>query len=129
MLVLSRRPQERIVFPNLGIDVEILSVSGNTVRVGANALADVLVLRHEVAEKDAARAAKGDATAKPAIAKPTIATPAAPVPQPVAQPTAAIAASRKWIHELRNHLNTAGLALQVVQCNWRAAKSRMPTPN
>ena len=77
MLVLSRRPQERIVFPKLGIDVEILCVSGNTVRVGVNAPRDVLVLRHEVAEKDAARAAKGDAIAKPAIAMPTIATPAA----------------------------------------------------
>jgi carbon storage regulator CsrA len=115
MLVLSRRPQERIVFPKLGIDVEILCVSGNTVRVGVNAPRDVLVLRHEVAEKDAARAAKDDANAKPAIAKPTVATPAAPVPQPVAQPNEAIAASRKWIHELRNHLNTAGLALQVAQ--------------
>jgi len=110
MLVLSRRPQERIVFPNLGIDVEILCVSGNTVRVGVNAPRDVLVLRHEVAEKDAARTAHSTATTKPPAA-----TPVAPVPQAASQPADTIAASRKWIHELRNHLNTAGLAMQVAQ--------------
>jgi carbon storage regulator CsrA len=119
MLVLSRRPQERIVFPNLGIEVEVLNVSGNTVRVGVNAPRDVLVLRHEVAEKDAARAA--EAAAKAPVARPTVATPAAvakpeaTASQPSLPPAAAVAASRKWMHQLRNHLNTAGLAMQVAQ--------------
>jgi carbon storage regulator CsrA len=113
MLVLSRRPQERIVFPNLGIEVEILNVSGNTVRVGVNAPRDVLVLRHEVAEKDAARAA--ESAAKAPAAKPAVATPAATAPQPSLPPANGLSASRKWIHQLRNHLNTAGLAVQVAQ--------------
>ena len=34
MLVLSRRPHEKIAFPSLGISVEILRVDGRTVRVG-----------------------------------------------------------------------------------------------
>jgi carbon storage regulator CsrA len=113
MLVLSRRPQERIVFPNLGVEVEILAVSGNTVRVGVNAPRDVLVLRHEVAERDAARAAT--TAAQGAVAKPAVAKLAEAVPQPGPQPAEAISASRKWIHQLRNHLNTAGLAMQVAQ--------------
>jgi len=118
MLVLSRRPQERIVFPNLGIEVEILNVSGNTVRVGVNAPRDVLVLRHEVAEKDAARAAEAAAkapVAKPSVATPIVAEPLATASQPLLPPADVVAASRKWIHQLRNHLNTAGLAVQVAQ--------------
>lgn len=50
MLVLSRGPEDKIVFPNLGITVEILRVSGNRVRVGVDAPKDVRVLRHELAE-------------------------------------------------------------------------------
>lgn len=112
MLVLSRRPQERIVFPNLGIEVEILNVSGNTVRVGVNAPREVLVLRHEVAEKDAARAKTPLANASAPAAAATM-PPA--VQQSASQKAEAISQSRKWMHQLRNHLNTAGLALQVAQ--------------
>jgi carbon storage regulator CsrA len=49
MLVLSRGPKDKIVFPNLGVSVEILRVSGNRVRVGVDAPKDVRVLRHEIA--------------------------------------------------------------------------------
>ena len=140
MLVLSRRPQERIVFPKLGIEVEILGVSGSTVRVGVNAPREVLVLRHEVAEKDAARASQSAATtpaetrpepvalartgdnASPAATTPTATTPTATTPTattPAATsppaPAEAISATRKWMHQLRNHLNTASLAVQLVQ--------------
>ncbi len=48
MLVLSRKPNQRINFPNLGIAVEVLRVSGNTVRVGVEAPQDVRVLRGEL---------------------------------------------------------------------------------
>lgn len=50
MLVLSRGPQDKVVFPNLGITVEILRVDGNRVRVGVDAPKEVRVLRHELAE-------------------------------------------------------------------------------
>ncbi len=50
MLVLSRGPQDKIVFPNLGVTVAILRVSGNRVRVGVDAPKDVRVLRHELAD-------------------------------------------------------------------------------
>ncbi len=123
MLVLSRRPQEKIVFPHLNIEVEILGVSGNTVRVGVNAPREVLVLRHEVAEKDAARAAQsGVKEAGPNPAPITIPAAAktngaahASSPRTAPQPTAAPSNDRNWIHQLRNYLNTAGLAMQVAQ--------------
>ena len=48
MLVLSRRPSERILFPSVGISVEIIRTKGNTVRVGIEAPEDIRVLRGEL---------------------------------------------------------------------------------
>jgi carbon storage regulator len=48
MLVLSRRPGERIVFPDLNITVEVTSVKGNGVRVGIDAPPHVAVFREEL---------------------------------------------------------------------------------
>lgn len=53
MLVLSRKQEERILFPNLGITVEILRVAGNNVRVGVDAPKTVRVLRGELADDEA----------------------------------------------------------------------------
>ncbi len=50
MLVLSRKEADRIVFPTLGISVEVLRIQGNTTRLGIDAPADVPVLRHEIAD-------------------------------------------------------------------------------
>ena len=49
MLVLSRGRNDKIVFPNLGITVEILNIASNKVRVGVDAPPSVTVLRHELA--------------------------------------------------------------------------------
>ena len=38
MLVLSRREDDKIVFPHLGITVEVLRIAGRTVRLGVKAL-------------------------------------------------------------------------------------------
>ncbi|HUG67373.1 MAG TPA: response regulator [Pirellulaceae bacterium] len=51
MLVLSRKQNERILFPHLGVTIEVLRVSGNAVRVGIDAPPDVQVLREEVAQR------------------------------------------------------------------------------
>lgn len=122
MLVLSRRLQEKIVFPHLNIEVEILGVSGNTVRVGVNAPREILVLRHEVAEKDAAHAAQSGNNGSPAKSPPTVTAAVAQtngdrrsVAAPAAQTNAEPSNARKWVHQLRNYLNTAGLAMQVAQ--------------
>ncbi len=48
MLVLSRRPSEKILFPSVGISVEIIQTKGNTVRVGIEAPEDVRILRDEL---------------------------------------------------------------------------------
>ena len=63
MLVLSRRANDKICFPDLGISVGVLRVNGNNVRLGIQAPKNVKVLRHELAEgfEAAVAAAKTDA--------------------------------------------------------------------
>lgn len=50
MLVLSRRPNQSVVFPNLGVSVEVLRVAGKAVKIGVKAPEEVKVLRGELAE-------------------------------------------------------------------------------
>jgi carbon storage regulator CsrA len=86
MLVLSRRPTEKIVFPKLGISLEVLKVSGHTVRVGVNAPREVEIARGEIAENF------------------------------VATGRLALPGARGMLsHRQRNHLKTAKLALQRMQ--------------
>jgi carbon storage regulator len=48
MLVLSRRPGERIVIPHCGLTLTVVSVQGNRVRLGIAAPADVAVYWEEI---------------------------------------------------------------------------------
>jgi carbon storage regulator len=48
VLVLSRKIGERIVVPDCGLSVTIVSVKGNTVRVGIEAPAEIGVYREEL---------------------------------------------------------------------------------
>ncbi len=49
MLVLSRRESDKVLFPSLGISVEVLRIQGNKTRLGISAPDDVPILRHEIA--------------------------------------------------------------------------------
>lgn len=51
MLVLSRTLEQKIVFPTLGISIEILQIAGTRVRIGIDAPRGIAVHRHEVAER------------------------------------------------------------------------------
>jgi carbon storage regulator CsrA len=86
MLVLSRGRNDKIVFPNLGITVEILNIAGSKVRVGVDAPPNVTVLRHELA---------GNA--------------------PLAQSSELLNPARKLSHDIRNRLHAANLALHLSQ--------------
>ncbi|HZL89269.1 MAG TPA: response regulator [Pirellulaceae bacterium] len=86
MLVVSRRPNDRIVFPKLGITVHVVRVDGKSVRLGIDAPRDVRVLRHEIADK---------------------------IHEDPCEPESSSAAERR--HEIRNRLNTAMLALHLVK--------------
>jgi carbon storage regulator len=50
VLILSRRPNEKIVLPGLNVTIEVLSVKGNTVRLGITAPDGVHIVREELLE-------------------------------------------------------------------------------
>ena len=50
MLVLSRRADETICFPELGITVKIMKVKGKTVSLGIEAPDEIPILRGELVE-------------------------------------------------------------------------------
>ncbi len=54
MLVLTRRLNEKLVLPTLGITIEVVAVQGNAVRLGIQAPADVKVMREELVNRAAA---------------------------------------------------------------------------
>jgi carbon storage regulator CsrA len=89
MLVLSRREDDKIVFPNLGITVEVLRVAGRSVRLGIKAPSHVRVLRHELANDEADTLDSVVSTVAPG--------------------------GRISDHQLRNRLNRATLGLSLIQ--------------
>ena len=60
MLVLKRRKNQKVLFPNLGITVEIVGVSGKSVRLGIDAPNDVRIVRNELECFNAAPAIDND---------------------------------------------------------------------
>lgn len=86
MLVLSRRPNETILFPQLGISISIVSVKGSRVQVGVEAPPEVQVLRKEL-ESTGKMAPDGGNMHRPGQEK----------------------------HDFRNRLNQATLGLHLAQ--------------
>jgi carbon storage regulator CsrA len=62
MLVMSRRCDEEIVFPNVGITLRILQMSGNRTRIGIEAPDGVDILRKEVLDRYDPKAKGGKST-------------------------------------------------------------------
>jgi carbon storage regulator CsrA len=85
MLVLTRRPSDRILFPKLGIAIHVVRVDGRSVRLGIEAPPDVHIVRHELADEGACELP-------------------APAPRP-----------HGLTHEMRNRLQTALVSLHLLQ--------------
>jgi len=103
MLVLSRREQEAIVFPKLGIRIEITRLRGKAVSLGIDAPDAIRVLRGEIAtaEDHSAACSFADAFEKSTA--------------DAAALTQADAAAREREHELRNRINTLTIALHLLK--------------
>jgi carbon storage regulator CsrA len=95
MLVLSRGRNDKVVFPTLGISVEILRVAGNKVRLGIDAPQEIPVHRHEVSERIQAG---GDE-------------------QSLKFPLTRKSAAARLNHAMRNRLNAAALGLHALHRN------------
>jgi carbon storage regulator CsrA len=93
MLVLSRGHNDKVIFPTLGISVEILRVAGSKVRLGIEAPEEIPVHRHEVC----GRIQSGDDVNK--ILK---------------FPTSKNSRIAKLTHDTRNRLNAAALGLHLL---------------
>ncbi len=85
MLVLSRKAEQKVCFPGLGITVHILQVKGATVRVGVEAPMEVRIMRDEL--QDGSDSGKSR--------------------------THVVRLPRELRHDLRNRLNTLSLALHL----------------
>jgi len=97
MLVLSRGQNDRVVFPTLGISVEIIRVAGKKVRLGIEAPEEIPVHRHEVCERIQAKAAAGEEDE-----------------QVLKFPEAKKSCMARLNHDTRNRLNTAALGLHLL---------------
>lgn len=102
MLVLTRRPKEKIVFPTIRTEVQILGMHGGQVRLGIEAPPQVSVLRDEL--RDAAKSWESGEI------------------EPVGGPGGA-ASRREFHHHIRNRLNDIGLTLGVLRCHLEKGKT------
>jgi len=95
MLVLSRRQDEKVCFPNLGIEVQVVRTGGKVVRLGVVAPPEVPVLRGEMLESvGTTNASESAEDLANAFAKKALSS---------------------FRHEVRDRLNVACLGLQVLQ--------------
>jgi carbon storage regulator CsrA len=69
MLVLSRRVNEKVLFPGISASVQVLGVRGNAVRLGVQAPPEVKVLREEVPDRQAGSAPPCAGAERPALAR------------------------------------------------------------
>jgi len=69
MLVLSRRVNEKVLFPGISASVQVLGVRGNAVRLGVQAPPEVKVLREEVPDRQAGPPAPVAGGERPPLAR------------------------------------------------------------
>lgn len=94
MLVLSRRAEQQIVFPHLGIRINVLQVKGQLVKLGVDAPDSVRVLRNELCTpENAAPLGQGNLDKHPRDKAPEL----------------------QLDHNLRNELNLLNLKIQSLQ--------------
>jgi carbon storage regulator CsrA len=91
MLVLSRRVNQKVLFPAFNTSVQVLSVKGSSVRLGIDAPHEVQVVREELQHTEGQSAATTMTAAMAADAR-----------------------TRQLNHLLRNRLNVAGIGLALL---------------
>ena len=91
MLVLTRRLKERIVFPSIPAEVQVLGIKGGQVRLGIEAPPQISVVREELTGR--------------------------PENENVAETSwsASPESSQEFVHRLRNRLNDVGLNLAILR--------------
>jgi carbon storage regulator CsrA len=93
MLVLSRQVRERILIPEVAATIEVVAIKANSVRLGIEAPAEIVVVREEIYRQTLSR---GDLGVQPNVVVPETRRP------PVQ-------------HNLTNRLNAVILGLRVLR--------------
>lgn len=106
MLVLSRRANETIRFPQLGISVSIVSVKGNRVQVGVDAPPNIQVLRKELESAAVTHSNAADSSSSQ-----------------IANNQEPHFGAAKKQHDFKNRLNHATLGLHLAQRQLDAGQS------
>jgi CheY-like chemotaxis protein len=101
MLVLSRRPGQKVVFPSLGVTIEVLRAGGSVTKLGVEAPDDVPIMRDEVLAKQTAAAN-------------------------LARSSTHSTDDRERRHVWRNKLNSLMLKLQLLQCQLEVGQQDDP---
>ena len=106
MLVLSRRVNEKILFPSINAAIQVVSIKGGVVRLGVEAPPDVTVLREEIARLTS--------------------SPTAPMPTP--RPSAPDEPSlRKLMGQLRDRLHMSPASASArCSCFWTPTVRKTP---
>ena len=94
MLVLTRRLKEKIVFPSIQTEVQVLGMKGGQVRLGIEAPPEVAVLREELTDSRETWDANNPEAEWSSACPETL---------------------REFGHRLRNRLNDVGLNLAVLR--------------
>ncbi len=106
MLVLTRRENEKILLPDVGVTVELMAVTGNRARLGISAPDNIRILREEVA-------ANQDAI-KQVLAR---------LPREGSRTSRKdVDATAEFVHAIRNRLNAALLAAETVRLQIEAGQ-------
>ena len=92
MLVISRRENERFLFPNLGIAVQVIKIAGRVAKIGVEAPRDIRVLREELMDQPTA---------------------GGQLPSEIGELERTLPKALR--HDFRNRLNPISLGLQVAQ--------------
>ena len=91
MLVVSRRPYQKLLFPDLNIAVQVVRVNGNSVRLGIEAPPEITILREELQDFHAESR------------------------QVILPAESAESRFRQLRHQLRNRLNAAAIGLALLR--------------
>ncbi len=110
MLILTRKEDQTVVFPNCGIVVHVLSVKGRTIKLGFEAPKEVEVLRGELLDSGATRIPNCEIDTTPPVKNQNSPKQFKPTQDKLAQSPQ----HSHEAHQLRNKLNSVTLAIHAI---------------
>jgi carbon storage regulator CsrA len=123
MLILTRRKNQKVVFPTLGITVKVVDVSGKTIRLGIDAPREIRVIRDELGPLPLEEKAKVEPPVNPTGGSASVryGAPAKAFDNSGTEPEEGLDSEK--IEVLVRQLDAANLALHLAQNQLRQGRS------